>query len=289
MLNKVDNPEDSKQSLETEAPLNKKCYICSKGFNFRKKHICRYCNNAVCIDHCQKARSMGNYEEPVPICDLCNQTQIKKDLEAEILSEVQSLEEELKQAKFTNQRLEREHFEKTAAVSKLENDINDLKTTSVKNLEFLEAELVGEESRNQSIKEKYEQIKKNTAEIRAEETEVTDNLNRAQEELENLRKQLEILKDTKNGLDEQLDKINSKLKGSLSIEQVKKLLCQPCSAKLSDASNNRLEAPSILEDATISLSHAEVRQSIIESVREYNQILSHQNSHPTEKANCSII
>jgi hypothetical protein len=101
-------------------------------------------------------------------------------------------------------------------------------------------------------------------------------------------KQHENLKETKEGLNQQLFRINEKLKGSLSIEKVETIICQSCKDKLADAARRRREQPSILEDATISLSAVEERQSMLESVREYKEILEKQNNNPNEESGCEI-
>ena len=281
--------EERKSMPEVEGSQLKKCYICAKSFNFRKKHICRYCNNAVCKDHCQKARSSNFYEEAQPICDLCNQEQIKTDLQAEILSEISSLEVELQQAISTNERLDRDHFEKTAAINKLENELSDHYSSHSENIKFLNSQLAGEELEYKQMKENYEKTLENSKQIKIEKETASDNLAKAQEELNNLIRQSEILKETKDSLNEQLDKINSKLKGSLSIEKVSKIVCPTCQVKLQDSAKSRIDAPSILEDATVSIHSHNERGSVMDSVREFNDILSHQTSHPTEISKCVII
>jgi hypothetical protein len=55
------------------------------------------------------------------------------------------------------------------------------------------------------------------------------------------------------------------------------------------ASKRRAEAPSILEDATISLNITDDRVSILESVREFKDALTHQNTNPTDNAKCLVM
>ena len=289
MNNKVESTEEQKSIIETDGAQSKKCYICSKGFNFRKKHICRFCTNAVCTDHCQKARSLEGYDEPQPICDLCNQEIIKQEMQAEIRNEIQSLDEELKSAKAMNERLDREHFEKTAAINKLENEIEGINKNSVEDLKALQEELENEENKYKEIKELHDKVKDENLKIKQQESEISEALFKAQENLESIRRQSEILKETKEGLNEQLDKINSKLKGSLSVDKVSRLLCQNCASKMEECSRQRMEAPSILEDASSNMSVVDERQSVMQSVREYKEILSNQNSRPTESNGCITI
>ena len=289
MISKGDTLEEQKSSLDQDNASSKKCYICNKGFNFRKKHICRFCSNTVCIDHCLKAREVEGCEEPQPICDLCNLDLTKKEMQAEIQSEIYSLEDELRNAKAMHSRLEREHFEKTAVISKLENELADIANSGEEGINSMRDSLSVEELKNKEIKALHEETYKNTCQIRISESLASENLSKAQEELENYRRQSEILKETKDGLNEQLDKINAKIKGSLNVDKVCTLLCPVCANKLRDNSKNRVEAPSILEDATISLSVVDERQSIMQSVREFKDILSQQNSRPTDQTGCLVI
>ena len=267
----------------------KACYICSKGFNFKKKFICKLCLNPVCKNHCQRTLIREGYESPLQICDLCFQVEIKKDLELETQAEISSLEEELKQTKIVHQRLEREHFEKTAIISKLENELETLTNENEEKLKILEYKLVGEETQSKEVSDLYESTSEKVKNCQEEENKATSMLNKAQDELENLKRQAGILKETKEGLSQQLDKINNKLKGSLSIEEVSKSLCPTCSAKLLETCKHRESGPSILEDVTLNLTIADERQSIIESVREYKELLAHQNSNPAENSKCFII
>jgi chromosome segregation ATPase len=266
----------------------KKCYICLKGFNFRKKHICKFCFSAVCSDHCQRSYQKEPGQEALPICDLCLQSTIKKDLEREIQEDILSLEEELKQAKLINNRLERDHFEKTAQVSKFENSLEALNKEYLQKISELEHELQIEELETKEIVELYQRTKEKLNGSRKEIQDMDDKTAKGNNDLENMGKQLENLKETKEGLNQQLFRINEKLKGSLSIEKVEVIVCEPCKTRLSDAARRRREMPSILEDATISLSAIEERQSMLESVREYKEILEKQTNNPNEESGCLI-
>ena len=285
------SPEDDQLRASIDSDIQssgKKCYICLKGFSFRKKHTCKFCFSSVCSDHCQRSFQKDPGQEPSPICDLCLQSFIQKEIESEIKSDIESLNEELKQAKLTNSRLERDHFEKTSQVSKLENTIEDMTRDYQSKLAELEHTLKTEELETQEIVELYEKTKKKLQDSRDELSEVDNKTAKAKSELESMAKQHENLKETKEGLNQQLFRINEKLKGSLSIEKVETIICQPCRDKLTDAARRRREQPSILEDATISLSAIEERQSMLESVREYKEILDKQNNNPNEESGCEI-
>ena len=266
-----------------------KCYICTKSFNFRKKHICKFCMNAACSDHCQRTKAKEGYEGLLSICDLCYKEEINKELALEIQLDIQSLEEELKQAKLINNRLEREHFEKTASLSKSENDLDDMSKVYEQKIKVLEYQITAEEINTQGISELYKNAKRNLELAQIEDVQAFEKLTKSQEDIEKIKKDKESLRDTNQGLENQLERINEKLKGSLNAEQVCKVLCPACEAKVSETSRFRNENPSILEDGTISLNAVEDRQSIIESVREYKDILAHQNNSPNEPSNCLII
>lgn len=285
-MSKLENPEE-RPSLDPDQSQTKKCYICSKGFNFRKKHICKFCMNAVCTDHCQKARSVDMFEEAQPICDLCNMEEIKKELLTEIQNDIRSLEDELKASKSVNERMDREYFEKTAQINKLETELSELTETFKDQSETLLSEIEIEEKKKQGLIEKHQKLQEKVKICRNEEVEATQRFQKVNEECENLRRQTDILKETKDGLNSQLDKINAKLKGSLNVEHVNELLCEPCAGKLTEsAKSRRIDAPSVLEDSNISV--PDERESIMKSVREYKDILSQQNSRPNDSPGCLI-
>ncbi|OMJ73594.1 hypothetical protein SteCoe_27669 [Stentor coeruleus] len=286
-MNKQEIQEEPRLSLD-ESGQNKKCYICAKSFNFRKKHICRFCQNAVCSEHCQKSRPLENLESQ-PICDLCFQEEIRAELRAESQNHIKNLDEEFKDMQNTNSRLEREHFEKTAQINRLEFEIETASSTSNTEIEALNTELDVLKSQNSTLQELYRKTKEKLFIIKESEGNASENLSRVQEELEVLRRQSEILKETKEGLIVQLDKINGKLKGCLNIEHVNKLLCPTCSFKLKEAAGRRIDAPSILENPSICMSVDDERESIIQSVRDMKDELTKQSSRPGEGGGCWII
>ena len=244
--------------------------------------------NAVCTDHCQKARTVDMFEEAQPICDLCNMVEIKKELMTEIQNDIRSLEDELKAAKSVNDRMDRENFEKTSQINKLEIEISDILTTFNEQSSSLTSDIKLEQEKNSELKAKHAKLQDLAKSSKISENESGQKYSKAIEECENLRRQAEILKETKDGLNTQLDKINRKLKGSLNIEHVNKLLCEGCNEKLSEAAKNRrIDAPSVLEDASASV--IDERESIMKSVREYKDILSQQNSRPSDSSGCLII
>ena len=152
----------------------------------------------------------------------------------------------------------------------------------------LEHSLQIEELEIKEIVELYGKTKKNLHDSRDELVQVDESNGKAEFELESMMKQVENLKETKDGLNQQLFRINEKLKGSLSIEKVEPIVCEPCKKKMADAARRRREQPSILEDATVSLSVVEERQSMLESVREFKEILEKQNNNPNEESGCGI-
>ena len=244
--------------------------------------------NSACSDHCSRTRIKEGYEGHLSICDLCYQEEIKKELESDIQLEILSLQEELKQAKLMNDRLEREYFEKTASLSRSENELDEMTKSYDAKIAALDYQMTGEEIKTQGIAELYRNVKKNAESAKNDKQTSEENLHKAQNEIGNLIKQKEILIETKQSLNSQLERINSKLKGSLSVEQVSKILCSTCSNKVFEASNTRNENPSILEDASVSIFPTDDKQSILESVREFKDILDYQQKNPSEKSNCLI-
>lgn len=290
MEKQVEVDESLKLSVDSDFQSNnKKCYICLKGFNFRKKHICKFCLSAVCADHCQRSMPKEPGSEPVPICDLCLQGQIKRNIEHELKLDIQCLQEELGQAKLTNSRLERDHFEKTASVSSLENKLETISSDYNKKIQALQQSLQIEEMESKEIKTLFNKTQLGLDSSRGQLKDIDEKIMKSKSELESQAKQLENLKETKEGLSSQLNRINEKLKGSLAIEKVESILCEQCKNKMKEAAQKRREIPSILEDATVNMTAIEERQSVLDSVREYKDILEKQTKNPNESQGCEIV
>lgn len=213
--------------------------------------------------------------------------EIKKELMTEIQNEIHSLEDELKASKSVNERMDREYFEKTSQIHKLETELEEVNETFKDQSENLLADIQVEEKRKEDLVERHQALQDKIKVCRNEEVEASQRYQKVNEDCENLRRQTDILKETKEGLNSQLDKINAKLKGSLNVEHVKELLCEPCVGKMTEtAKNRRVDAPSVLEDSNVSVS--DERESIMKSVREFKDILSQQNSRPNESPGCLI-
>lgn len=226
---------ESLGSVELGFSASKKCYICSKNFNFRKKHFCKFCQNAVCSDHSAKTRTKEGFTEPQRICDLCDQEEEKTVIKSEIDDEVSNLSEELKQAKDTNERLYRDHFEKTASVNQLEEELATAETEHT----VLMRELTQDIERKQEqkakalealarLKEQLKTSKQNQSDFESKTIKSSENISDLQSINIDLHKSLEI----KHG---ELEKVDKFLQENVSVEPIIPSLCSRCSTKISDA------------------------------------------------------
>jgi hypothetical protein len=276
------------ESFDADRTRSNRCYICIKSLALKKKFTCNFCSNSVCAEHYKRTRFIQNSNETKSICDLCDQNFIRKEIEIRLDEEIKNLSEEVKQAKIANEKLERDYFEKTTVLGKIEDKLEQVSKICDKEIKVLQNQLAEEETKTRGNQDKYSTANELSNNIQLDQKLADEKLKTAQKDLENVKTQSDLLKSTKNEISLKLEKINNSLRGSLSIEQVKKILCPPCSYRLEEISKERLKNPSILEDGSVILSSADAKKSIIESVRDYKDILLHQSTDRENPSNCTV-
>lgn len=226
---------DSMSSIDLGLTAGKKCYICSKNFNFRKKHFCKFCQNAVCSDHSAKVREKEGMREGQRICDLCDQEEEKTVIKGHIDHEVSSLGEELKMAKETNDRLYKEHFEKTATVNQLEEELAKVEDSNTRDIQRTHLELENLRSQKleaqdllEELKEKLRNSKKNQI-LFQQKTKTYNGL------IEDLHGKLKGVKEKAEKAESEVKKIEKFIGENFCTEKIGKSLCLKCNGKVNDS------------------------------------------------------
>ena len=223
-------------------PSNK-CYVCGKGFVLKKKHFCKFCQNAVCSDHSSKTRNKPGEAEKLRICDICEQEETKKDIKEEINIEVAKLHEELNSVKEINERLNREYFEKTSILNETENKITNSEISHNKTIEYLKEEFKTQQLTAEKTKALLETLKRTLENTKYSEQDMLEKCSQSEKEIEMLQKKSITLKDQKNVMTVEIDQISSKLKHTINIDAISKSLCQRCVNRLSEAFNRIRNTP----------------------------------------------
>ena len=232
------------------------CYICQKGFMFRRKYTCQVCLNIFCTDHCTRKRHLPGAEDMVSICDNCDIEETKKEINEEINIEISKFSEELKTIKETNEKLFREHYNKAALVNDLEMEIAKQEWNQKKLEQELLAQLEVDQNRGQKLRKLIDQLRYTLDELNASERYMSDQCTQAELELETLKVEVNSLQTSKEEVISQIEKISQSLRESLSIDQVRKILCQRCLIVVNESINNNKE---------------KMGEDFIETIKEYHR------------------
>mmetsp|Transcript_17263 Transcript_17263/g.17205 ORF Transcript_17263/g.17205 Transcript_17263/m.17205 type:complete len:320 (+) Transcript_17263:1-960(+) len=267
----------SSNSIDITNSNGKKCYVCGKSFTIRRKHICKFCNNAVCSDDSQKTRMMEGFDEPQRICDLCDQEETKKEIDQEIEEEIKQMNAALKVEREANERLNREYFDVTASVNQLETEIQEAKNKYDTKISDLNKQIQAEQEEKEKIREMIEKHKKDIEESIKVEKMMREKCVETQKEIEGIDKHIEGMEKTKAEVAEKNEVINEKIKSSLNLEQLKKLLCQRCDKRISEAFHKRIKSNEYVDEPYPGID--EDRLSVLDSVREMRQSLHSSNGN----------
>ena len=228
---------ESMNSMDLGISTSKCCYICLKKFNFRKKHICKFCMNAVCSDHSAKVRAKEGMAEPQRICDFCDQEEEKTMIKNEIDDEVSRLGEELKSMKETNEKLYKEHFEKTSAVNQIEEELSTLTMEHKAKMDKIKEDV-----------DKQKQIKADALEMLGNLKMILE-ISKANENKTNFVSESKVKNTEDLGYREadygvlaseqacEIEKVKSYLKESLNVESFAECLCSRCSNRIKESLN----------------------------------------------------
>ena len=222
---------------------SKACYICSKTFTFRKKHSCKFCLNAVCSDHSAKVRIKEGMDEAQRICDFCDQDEEKTLIKNQIDDEVSKLGDELKQAKETNEKLYKEHFEKTTLVNNLEEDLNLKISTHKEKINQLNQEFESQKQLKNAALEKLKHLKQVLEDSKKNQLKARENMQVYMKNTEDFQQQfIQYHIEHKESITE-LKKIQNFIKHSLDTESFQNSLCIRCNNKITESLNKAKTSP----------------------------------------------
>jgi DNA repair exonuclease SbcCD ATPase subunit len=230
----------SKGSFESSSTLDvsqssNKCFVCGKGFTLRKKHFCKFCQNTVCSDHSSKTRMKNGFAEPQRICDFCEQEEAKKDIKNEINDELNKLGDELSATKDTNERLNREFFEKTSVLNEIEKKATVAEMAHSRKMGEMRMELEGVREKTRKMKSELDGLRKNLQNTKDIEVELNDKCGKFEGEMKKLEERVGSLKESKGEMGAEIEKLNRKLKNTIVLDSLSKSLCARCNARVNDA------------------------------------------------------
>jgi membrane-associated HD superfamily phosphohydrolase len=219
------NPAN-KSSAAGEDSLGKRCQVCRKGFVLRRKIICQVCFSCFCSDHCTRKRFLMN--ESVSICDTCDLEETKKDIDEEISKEITRIALELKESKETNESLFREHVNKVSMVNDIEMELSKQEWNHKKYEQELISTLENEQNRGARLRKVADELRNILDELNSAEKNMSEQCSEAEFLLENLKIEALQLETEKDELLGKIEKITQELRESLSLDEVRKILCEKC-------------------------------------------------------------
>lgn len=216
--------ETSSENFASFINYGKKCKICEKNFLFRKKYLCKLCNNYVCSEHFSKVRNNEN------VCDFCDKKEAKRLIRLEIEKEIQFLAFELDKSKDLSNRAHREYCEKIAEFHKCENEFARIIDELDSRKSMLLGRIANQRYRTQKNSELLENSKKFIQESSISEKEMNAKYGLVQKQLLEVSTQLSEIKIQKNELSQELE---TRLNGDIKTKSfIVSKLCSTCQAKL---------------------------------------------------------
>jgi FYVE zinc finger len=226
---------ESMSSVDLGSGPGKKCHVCSKNFNFRKKHVCRFCQRAVCSDHSSRVRTKEGCSEPQRICDMCHQEEEKQAIKAMIGEEVSKIGEELKLTKETNEKLYKVHFDKSSCVNRLEDIISAAEQEHTAKIKDINDRLHRQTQANLIARAELDDLKKKISDSKVSQRQIAGNTRRTEQKTQDLYfKYLEYKKNITNQ-ELSIEKLTNYINKTLDIENIHKKLCTRCSLKVTQA------------------------------------------------------
>lgn len=217
----------------TDFKQGPKCIVCSKKFTITsRRHHCRFCKESVCDLNSMKRRSKPGEAEKVRICDNCDKEFIKEEVRKEVEEEVMKLEKQVMQAREVNDKLYKEHYEKTAKVNQLELELTKAERLQKQKEQALQEKLVEEQSKGNRARNLVDELRKSLENSRDCEKEMIEKCSSTEKQLEKLRNQTENLRERRTELVGQIEHLTSRLKGSLPLDQVREIMCPRCKKRL---------------------------------------------------------
>ena len=216
----------SSENIGSSVNYGKKCRICEKNFMFRKRNLCKICNDFVCSEHFSKVRDGEN------VCDFCDRKESKRLVKQEIEKEIQVLAFELDKIKEVSNKIHREYCQKISEVNALEQELGRVKDLADSRRGMMLARISNERYRTSQNAEMMEQNKRIIEEAAISEKEISVKYDAVQAQLMQTSNELLNLKARKLELSAELVR---KLKSDAKTRSlVMSKLCEACQDKLTD-------------------------------------------------------
>lgn len=227
-------PPDSKDFRKT-----KLCYICDKKFNLTsRRHHCRFCSNSVCDEHSLKRRALNNSKDLYRICDNCERLQLAEEVRREIQEQLDRLQVQLDQLKDSNDKIAQDNLDKIEQTKQQEMELKRVEKVQEQKEEELSRVLKIEQEKGIRAKNVIQHIQKEFDEIQISETSFAEKCRVSEDELNSLRNQVDEIRDKKDEIVSQVNNLTEKLKTSLPLDDVTKLLCQRCQKRVNEFYKN---------------------------------------------------
>lgn len=215
-----------------DSKRDRKCFVCNKKFGLGKKYQCYMCQNFVCSRHCMKRRDEEKNSK-IYICDVCDIDQMREEIKADILQELNKLNENIKLAKDSYEKTEAARIKKAMKVSKLEEEVLATeKRQKIKEEEIL-SQLNEELAKGRKAGESVDTIKKELEELYISEQKINEKSSLNEVKNEETKGEILKIKEKKNELLAQIEHLSGNLKGSLPLDQVLPHLCDSCKKRVS--------------------------------------------------------
>jgi len=221
--------------LNIQLSKEKQCYICDKKFGLTiRHHNCRFCGKSVCDDHSLKRRAINNSKELHRICDKCEKLQIADEIRKELRDQLSRLQDQLESIKIENEYLNQENLNKIENTKSLEQDLKRAEVQQIERETELQRALKAEQDRGMRAKAAAQSIQKEFEDAQVSEGKLADKCRATEDELSRLRNQLEDISEKKEDLVSQASNLSSKLKSSLLLDEVQKILCERCQRRINE-------------------------------------------------------
>lgn len=226
-------------TASTEDSPNKKCHVCRKNFILRRKINCFICGYSFCTDHCTRKRFINN--DPLPICNNCDLEETKKEIGEEIAAEIARVSTELKEIKEANESLFREHVNKASMVNDIEMELSKQEWNHKKYEQELASTLENEQNRGSRLRKAADELRNTLDELNNAEKKMSEQCSEAEFQLENLKLEKTQLEADKDELLANIEKVTQGLRQSLSIDELRKILCMSCIKLLNESTGKNLD------------------------------------------------
>lgn len=213
-------------TASTDDSSSKKCQVCRKNFMLRRKVQCSICNNNFCSDHCTRKKFINN--QVSPICNNCDIEETKREIGQEIAADISRVSSELKEVKEANESLFREHVNKVSMVNDIEMELSKQEWNHKKYEQELASTLENEQNRGTRLRKVADELRNVLDELNSAEKKMSEQCSETEFQIENLKLEKTQLEVDKDELLAGIEKVTQGLRQSLSIDEIRKILCSNC-------------------------------------------------------------